>query len=69
TAVIRDFRWSRLGMQLEMLRVPQRNRNASPDEVQGPLSPKIRVRLENVSDAPVAIADPGDRCGFHLTKL
>lgn len=69
TAVIRDFRWSRLGIQLEMLRTPTRNANQDPEEAEGPLSPKLRVRLRNVSDAPLAIADPGDRCGFEMREL
>ena len=41
TAVVKDFRWSKLGMQLEVIRQPApRDRNVDPDEVEGPLSPK-----------------------------
>ena len=68
TAVIRGYRWSRLGMKLEMLRRPlprQPNVPLPP----GPLSPKVRVTLANVSDAPLAVVDPADHCAFHLVPL
>ncbi|MDH3320201.1 MAG: GDYXXLXY domain-containing protein [Betaproteobacteria bacterium] len=68
TAVIRGYRWSRLGMKLEMLRRPARRvRNAPPPE--GPLSPKLRVTLANVSDAPLTVADAGEHCAFHLVPV
>jgi uncharacterized membrane-anchored protein len=66
TAVIRDFRWSRLGMSLKMLRFHRRDRNTNLDEVTEPLSPKLEISLQNVSDAPLIVADPGNHCGFHL---
>ena len=68
TAVIRGFRWSRLGMSLKMLRFNRRPRNAKLDEVTEPLSPKLQVSLQNVSDAPLTLADPGDHCGFHMQQ-
>lgn len=65
TAVIRGYRWSRLGMKLEVLRAPARRpRNAPPPD--GPLSPKLRVTLANTGDAPLAVVDSGQRCAFHL---
>jgi uncharacterized membrane-anchored protein len=68
TAVIRGYRWSRLGMKLEMLRRPaQRMPNAPPPE--GPLSPKVRVTLANASDGPVAVVDFADHCAFHLVPV
>ena len=68
TAVIRGYRWSRLGMKLEMLRQPERrNRDAVPPA--GPLSPKVRVTLANVSEAPLAIVDPADHCAFYLVPV
>ncbi len=66
TAVIRDFRWSRLGMSLKMLRVPRRNRNTNPDEDTEPLSPKLEVSVQNTSDAPLVVVDPGSHCGFRM---
>lgn len=68
TAVIRGYRWSRLGMKLEMLRRPAPRRpNAPPPE--GPLSPKLRVTLANTSDGPIAVVDFGDHCAFHLVSV
>jgi uncharacterized membrane-anchored protein len=65
TAVIRGYRWSRLGMKLEMLRRPAPRRpNAPPPE--GPLSPKLRLTLANTSDAPLAVVDFGEHCAFQL---
>lgn len=74
TAVIRGYRWSRLGMKLEVTRRPaQRNRNAqvppAPAEPQPPLSPRLRITLANTSAAPLALVDPGDHCAFHLVPV
>jgi uncharacterized membrane-anchored protein len=67
-ALIRGYRWSRLGMKLEMLRRPaRRTRNAAPPE--GPLSPKLRITLANVSDAPLGVVDAGEHCAFHLVPV
>ena len=64
-AVIRGYRWSRLGMKLEMIRTPaRRDRNAAPPP--GPLSPKLRITLANVSQGRLAIVNPGDNCAFQL---
>lgn len=65
-AVIRDFRWSKLGMSLKMLRFHRRDRRVDIDEVTEPLSPKLEVSLQNVSDAALTIVDPGDHCGFRM---
>lgn len=68
TGVIRGYRWSRLGMKLEMLRRPEPRRpNASPPS--GPLSPKLRVTLANASDAPIAVVDFGHHCTFLLVPV
>ncbi|MGH8709478.1 MAG: GDYXXLXY domain-containing protein [Burkholderiales bacterium] len=68
TAVIRGYRWSRLGMKLEVLRRPApRNRNVAGPE--GPLSPKLRVTLTNVSEVPLSVADAGEHCAFHLVPV
>lgn len=66
TAVIRDYRWSKLGMRLKMLRFNRRDRNTPLDEITGPLSPKLEVTLQNVSDAPLTIGDPGNHCAFRI---
>jgi uncharacterized membrane-anchored protein len=68
TGVIRGYRWSRLGMKLEMLRRPEpRRANAPPPP--GPLSPKVRVSLANASNAPIAVADDTAHCTFHLVPV
>jgi uncharacterized membrane-anchored protein len=68
TAVIRGYRWSRLGMKLEVLRRPApRNRNAPAPE--GPLSPKLRLSLANASDAPLSVADAEEHCAFQLVPV
>ena len=66
TAVIRGYRWSKLGVKLELLRFNRRNRNTPAEGLDEPLSPKLRVTLKNVSDEPLSIVDPGDHCGFEL---
>ena len=55
-----------LGMSLKMLRFHRRNRNTNLDEVTEPLSPKLEISLQNVSEAPLMVADPGNHCGFHM---
>lgn len=68
TAVIRGYRWSRLGMRLEIVRRPEPRRpNAPPPE--GPLSPKVRVTLANTSEAPLSVVDFADHCAFHLLPV
>jgi len=73
TAVLRDFRWSELGMQLEMLRMnrPNRGNNANTGQNQAitTLSPKVKVSLKNVSDAALVIVDWGEHCGFKLVPV
>jgi uncharacterized membrane-anchored protein len=68
TAVIRGYRWSRLGMKLEILRRPAPRRPNAPLP-EGPLSPKVRVTLANASDAPIAVVDFADHCAFHLVPV
>jgi uncharacterized membrane-anchored protein len=68
-AVIKGHRWSRLGVKLEVLRSVKRNRGDNLAEIEGPLSPKLRVTLKNVSQAPLAVVNPGQDCGFELTPV
>jgi uncharacterized membrane-anchored protein len=67
TAVIRGYRWSRLGMKLEVVRRPEPRRPNVPQV--GPLSPKLRITLANASDAPLVVVDFADRCAFHLVPV
>lgn len=68
TAVIRGYRWSRLGLKLEVLRAPLRRcPNAPPPE--GPLSPKLWLTLANAAEAPLAIVDFAEHCAFHLVPV
>jgi hypothetical protein len=53
-------------MSLKMLRFHRRDRNTNLDEVTEPLSPKLEISLQNVSEAPLMVADPGNHCGFHM---
>jgi uncharacterized membrane-anchored protein len=67
TAAIKGYRWSRIGMRLDVVRAPVRQRpDGTTVEPTGPLSPKLRVTLTNVSDTDFAVADPGPHCGFRL---
>jgi uncharacterized membrane-anchored protein len=74
TGVIRGYRWSRLGMKLEMVRRPApRDRNAplaaAPLGPPLPLSPRLSITLANTSEAPLAVVDPGAHCAFHLLPV
>ncbi len=72
TAVLRDYRWSKLAIQLEILRFNRQNRrNNSSDQNPAPveLSPKLRITLKNVSDSALVISDPDDHCGFKLVPV
>lgn len=69
TAVIKDYRWSELGIKVEVVRIPGRPANpqeAPPDQ---PLSPRLKVILQNASARPLTLADPGDHCGFRLVAV
>ncbi|MDP6706439.1 MAG: GDYXXLXY domain-containing protein [Alphaproteobacteria bacterium] len=66
TAVIKGYRWSRLGVRLEVLWSPPRRQVAVRGAEEGPLGPKLRVTLKNVSGEPLALANPGQDCGFEL---
>jgi uncharacterized membrane-anchored protein len=63
TAVTRGYRWSQLGIQTEVM-VPERRENSGTDnEV---VSPRLKITIKNVSDAPLALIDSPDHCGFVL---
>lgn len=66
TAVITGHRWSKLGIQLEVVRTNNRQPNNQEATEEGPLSPAVKVTLKNVSDQPLTLANPGDHCAFEL---
>lgn len=74
TAVIRGYRWSDLGIRLEVLE-PGINTNntgtstdASTEELPQRHSPKLRISLRNQSEKPVIIVDSVDHCAFLLVE-
>ncbi len=69
TAVIKDYRWSTLGIKLEMLRVDTRNPTAETPPANPQSSPKIKVTLKNVSTEALTLADPKNHCGFSLVPV
>lgn len=69
TAVIKDYRWSELGIKLEVVRIPGRPANPQQEPSDQPLSPRLKVTLQNASAQPLTVADPGDHCGFSLITV
>ena len=67
TAVLKGYRWSKLGIQLEVIRLPARDADEEADD--GPLSPKLQVTLKNVSDENLALVNPGRDCAFTLVEV
>ena len=83
-AAIRGYRWSPIGIELEMVRFDRRTlpelrtlaemAAAEPDTElrsdRGPQirSPEVRIVLHNVSDEVRWIVDPGDHCSFELSS-
>jgi uncharacterized membrane-anchored protein len=65
TAVLKGFRWSRLGIKTEIIRLNRRDSAGQP-QPDIPLSPKIRITLQNVSDRSLALVDSDNHCGFAL---
>lgn len=63
TAVLTDFRWSELGIQIELTDSFRLNRTG---EDAGDEGPHIIVSVQNVSDSPLTLNNPGDNCGFRL---
>lgn len=64
---IKGYRWSRLGIQIEVSpRRVERISSSILDEIEGPLSPKLKLTLRNVSEEPLALVNPGDNCGFDI---
>ncbi|GAB1264080.1 GDYXXLXY domain-containing protein [Aurantivibrio infirmus] len=77
TAVTRDFRWSELGVQTEMVRAGvnplqtnivnnDQNNDVDPNRNTPPASPRINITIKNVSDKPLALVDNIHHCAFEL---
>ncbi len=69
TAVVKDFRWSRLGIQLEILRFNRRGPDGKPQHPDQPLSPRLRLTLKNVSAEPLLLFDSPDQCQLRLLPV
>jgi uncharacterized membrane-anchored protein len=61
-AVIKDHRWSPIGMGLQVLRTPP----ANPQAQAGPMSSKLALTLANASDVPLALIVLPGNCSFTL---
>ncbi|MDF1592767.1 MAG: GDYXXLXY domain-containing protein [Desulfobacterales bacterium] len=64
-AVIKGYRWSPLGIGLQVLRRPAQN----PRTADTPGSAAIRLTLANTSDAPLAIVDLPNACALNLEPV
>ena len=64
-AVIRGHRWSPLGIGLQILRSPRRNRQDTVPVT----SASVKLTLANASDAPLALVDLPDDCSFSLEPV
>jgi uncharacterized membrane-anchored protein len=61
-AVIKGYRWSRLGIGLQRLR----NSLPGPEESATPQSAAFQLTLANASDEPLALVNLPDACSFFL---
>jgi uncharacterized membrane-anchored protein len=64
-AVISGYRWSPLGIGLQVLRNPTQNTQPPPV----PTSVRVRLTLVNASDQPQAIVNLPDACSFALEPV
>ena len=64
-AVIKGYRWSPLGIGLQVLRSQQLN----PQDPQAPKSATVRLTLANASDKPLAVVDHPNYCSFSLEPV
>ena len=64
-AVIKGYRWSPLGIGLQVLRSPTRDRQGP----EAPGSATVRLTLANASDKDLAIVDLPDDCSFSLEPI
>lgn len=64
-AVIKGYRWSRLGIGLQWLRNPPRD----PEDTEAPQSATFHLTLANASDEPLAIVNLPEYCSFSLESV
>lgn len=64
-AVIKGYRWSPIGIGVQVLRSQQLN----PQDPQAPKSATVRLTLANASDKPLAIVDLPNYCSFSLEPV
>ncbi|HEY6012218.1 MAG TPA: GDYXXLXY domain-containing protein [Nitrospirota bacterium] len=63
TAMIRGYRWSPIGIGLEVLESPRR------DDLLGRKSAKLRLTLKNTSQKPLAIVNLPNFCSLFMEPL
>jgi len=63
TSIIKSYRWSPLGIGLQTLTQPARNRQ------EGPHSATMRLTLQNVADHPLGLALLPHDCSFALEPV
>ena len=75
TALIRGFRWSDMGIRLEVLEMARNNNNVNANTattidgaVPPRVSPKLRISLRNQSDREISLLDTVDHCAFQLVE-
>ena len=69
TAVLTDFRWNDLGIQIDLSEnFGNRTTDATQGDQTAPVAegPHVIVSIQNVSTEPVTLNNPGDNCGFRL---
>jgi len=64
-AVIKGYRWSRLGIGLQWLR----NAPRDPEDAEAPQSETFQLTLANASDDPLALVNLPDYCSFSLEAV
>jgi uncharacterized membrane-anchored protein len=64
-SVIKGYRWSPLGIGLQVLRSQQLN----PQDPKAPKSAAVRLTLANASDKPLALVNLPNYCSFFLEPV
>ncbi len=66
TAIITDYRWSPLAIQIELTEHFRLQRDNSSAETAVNRKPALIATVKNVSDKSITLNNPGDNCGFTL---